>query len=372
MSKFAFIYRGNTKGGTKRVIEQLLKEFEKDKENKWVLITDKKECLQRYKNIEVKYFKGGTSLFNYLLWDYFKSFSFLLKNQFDGILYPKGSIPMSHLLVRGKKIYIVNDLGYFVKELNAYPKLDTLFMKFQMRYSCKIADRVIAISKSTKRDIMTRFKINKDKIKVVYLGVEDSFRVINDKNRVKDCMSRNKIKKPYLFYSGSISPRKNLLRVLKAFNEIKDKFPHTLVMTGSAVWGDTGIDKFIEDNNLSERVNTVGFVSEEDLVTLYSEAELYIFPSLYEGFGLPILESQACGTPVLTSNLSSMPEVAGAGALLVDPYNINDISDSISKILSDKKLREDIIKKGLQNKDDFSWEKCSEKILEVFEGRENE
>jgi glycosyltransferase involved in cell wall biosynthesis len=366
MGKFAFIYRGNTKGGTKRVIEQLLKEFEKDQENKWVLITDKEECIGKYKNIEVKYFKGGTSLFNYLLWDYFKSFSFLLKNQFDGILYPKGSIPMSHLLVRGKKIYIVNDLGYFVKGLNAYPKLDTLFMKFQMRYSCKIADRVIAISKSTKRDIMTRFKINKDKIKVVYLGVEDSFRVINDKNRVKDCMSRNKIKKPYLFYSGSISPRKNLLRVLKAFNEIKDKFPHTLVMTGSAVWGDTGIDKFIEDNNLSERVNIVGFVSEEDLVTLYSEADLYIFPSLYEGFGLPILEAQACGTPVLTSNVTSCPEVAGDSAEIVNPYSVESIRDGIVKVLEDREYRKVLVSRGFKNVGGFGWDRMAKEVINLF------
>ncbi len=367
MNKYALIYRGNTTGGTKRVIERLLVEYDKSQKHKWVLITDKEECIGKYKNIEVKFLKGGSGLINYFIWDYIKSFFFLFRNKFDGILYPKGSIPISHLLIKAKKIYVVHDLGYFVKEFQAYPFLDTLFMKRQMRFSCKFADVVVAISNFTKEDIIKRFGTDSKKIKMIYEGVDESFKKVESKKRIDDCIERNNIKLPFLFYSGSLSPRKNLLRVLKAFNKIKDEIPHSLVMTGRISWGETGIDEYIEKNKLQDRVNILGFVSEEDLLTLYSIADLYLFPSLYEGFGLPILEAQACGCPVLTSNLASMPEVGGEAAVIVNPYSIKEISDGMKEVVDNRDLREELIEKGFKNVENFSWKKFADGILAVFE-----
>jgi len=365
MKKFAFIYRGNTTGGTKRVIERLLIEYDKSNDNEWVLVTDKEECIGKYKNIQVKYLKGGSGLVNYFLWDYIKSFFFLIRNNFDGILYPKGSIPINHLLIKAKKIYIVHDLAYFVKEFNAYPFLDTLFMKRQMKFSCKFADKIIAISKFTKDDVVEKFSIKREKIKVVYEGVDESFKRVTEKKRVKDCFKRNQIETPFLFYSGSLSPRKNLLRVLKAFNKIKDDVPHSLVMTGRVSWGDTGIDDYVKKNNLESRVKILGFVSEEDLVTLYSTADLYLFPSLYEGFGLPILEAQACGCPVLTSNVTSMPEVVGDSGVIVNPYSVKDIQKGIESVVKDENFREDLVKKGFGNIKRFSWKRFAVEILDI-------
>ncbi len=363
MSKFAFIYRGNTKGGTKLVIEKLLEEFDKNDKNQWTLITDKKECINNYKNIKVKYIRNIGGLLGYFLWDYLQSFFSLLDENFDAVLYPKGSIPIDHILLKSKKAYIVHDLGYFVEEFNAYPAMDTFFMKRQMKFSCKVADIIFAISEFTKEDIVNRFKIDREKIVVTYEGILDVFKKSKNREIIEDCMKRNKIKRPYLFYSGSISPRKNLLRVLQALNNLKKEIPHTLVMTGRASWGDTGLDEFIKENDLQERVNVVGFVSYEDVAILTSEADMYLFPSLYEGFGLPILEAQSCGCPVLTSNVSSCPEIAGKAAIVVDPYSVEEIANGILIGVRDDVKRKRLIALGYENIKKYSWLKMSQTVL---------
>lgn len=366
VSKLAFVYRGNTRGGTKRVIAKLLEAYDKDINNKWVLITDKEECIGKYKNIKVKYFKRVKGIIGYFIWDYIKSFIFLFKSKFHGILYSKGSIPVNHLIIRSKKVYIVYDLGYFIKDLNAYPRIDTFFMKFQLRFSCRVADTIISISKFTKKDVIYRFGVKSEKIKVVYLGVDEPFKKVTNKEVKEECIKRNNINKPFLFYSGSISPRKNLLRVLKAYNAIKDKIPHSLVMTGRLSWGNTGIYKYIKENNIEERINILGFVSDKDLVTLYSTADLYLFLSLYEGFGLTILEAQACGCPVICSNVCSLPEVGGKGVHYIDPYNVKSIENGMLKILKEDIYRNDLIKRGFINKKRFSWKKSTNNLFKLI------
>jgi glycosyltransferase involved in cell wall biosynthesis len=140
---------------------------------------------------------------------------------------------------------------------------------------------------------------------------------------------------------------------------------HDLVITGDSIWGENEIQKYINGNQLRERVKILGYVPEEDLIALYSAADLFIYLSLYEGFGLPILEAQACGCPVLTSDITSCPEVAGDGAHLVDPYSVAEISDGIKEILLNEKYRQAIIKKGNENVKKFFWQKTAKSILKV-------
>jgi glycosyltransferase involved in cell wall biosynthesis len=366
MFKLAFIYRGKTTGGTKRVIESLLYEFDKERNSPWVLITDKKECVGRYKNIQVKYLPNIGGLVGYFFWDYFQSFIYLLLNNFDSVFYSKGSIPVNHLLLRLKKIITIYDLAYFEKQLNAYPLIDTFFMQKQLRFSGKFADKIIAISQFTKEDIIKRFATRPHKVEVVYLAVDKHFKKIKDKSLIAYYLKKYNIKRPFLFYSGSISPRKNLLRVLKAFNQIKDEMKHDLVITGDSIWGENEIQKYINGNQLRQRVKILGYVPEEDLIALYSAADLFIYLSLYEGFGLPILEAQACGCPVLTSDITSCPEVAGDGAHLVDPYSVEEIKDGIEQILMNDEYRQALIKKGNKNVKKFSWAATAHKIIKAI------
>jgi glycosyltransferase involved in cell wall biosynthesis len=152
--------------------------------------------------------------------------------------------------------------------------------------------------------------------------------------------------------------------MLKSFNEVKNKIPHNFYLTGRAEWGGVEFTDYIEKNNLQKRVGKIGFVDEEDLPALYNLADIFLFPSLYEGFGLPILEAQACGCSVITSNISSMPEVANnENAILVDPYNEKEISQAILKITQNKNFKEKIIGKGQENVANFSWKKTASNIL---------
>jgi glycosyltransferase involved in cell wall biosynthesis len=360
--RIGFIARGLTKGGVTRLINNLLKEFDLNENYVFYLFTDEESYLNRFKNIKVVYIKKSNKLF----WDYFFCFNALRKNNVDYVIYPKNIIPLTHSIFGFKKYNIVNDLGYFKKDLNAYKFWDTLYMKSLMKLSCKISDKTISISKSTKKDLIEILKINPNKIQTVYLAVEDDFKIIRSPKKIEKIKKKYKLNQPFIFYCGSISPRKNILRMLEAFNEIKDKIPHNFYLTGNAEWKMSIVSKYIKENDLYKRVIKIGFVDEDDLPKIYNLADLLLFPSLYEGFGLPILEAQACGCPVLTSNVTSCPEVAGDGAHIVDPYSVDEIRDGILKIIEDNDYKEQLIQKGFENIKRFSWEKSARKILEFI------
>jgi glycosyltransferase involved in cell wall biosynthesis len=360
--KIGIIARGLTKGGVTRVINNLLREFDSNKDHIFYLFTDEKDYLNKFKNIKVVHIKKTNKIF----WDYFKIFPYFKKNKIDCMIYPKNIIPLTHLFFRFKKYNIVHDLGHFEKNLNAYKFWDNLYMKSLMGLSCKISDKILAVSEFTKNEIIKKLKIKNKKIIVISEAVEDNFKVIKDQKKLEKIKKKYKLKQPFIFYCGSISPRKNVLRMLKSFNKIKDEIPHNFYLTGRAEWGGVEFADYIEKNNLQKRVRKIGFVDEEDLPVLYNLADIFLFPSLYEGFGLPILEAQVCGCPVITSNISSMPEVAkNDNAILVDPYNEKEISQAILKIVKNRDFKEKIIKKGQENVANFSWEKTADRILNL-------
>lgn len=223
-----------------------------------------------------------------------------------------------------------------------------------------ISDRIISISENTKNDLVNILGVKREKICVVYLAADNSFREKAQRSTPQETT-------PFLFYSGSVSPRKNLLRVVKAFDEIKDNINHDLYITGRDFWNSEDLMAFIEERKaLKSRIKFLGFLTEEELVDYYNNASLYLFPSLYEGFGLPILEAQACGCPVLTSNVSSCTEVAENSAHIVDPYSTEEIRDGILKIIDDDEYRKELIRKGRINVKRFSWEKTAINILKLI------
>lgn len=358
--KICFIVRGLSKGGVYRFIKNILFELNKIKklEDTFYIVSNEEELKDRYKNIKTIYIKQK----NKLIFDYISSYKAIKKNNFDVLIYPKNVIPLDHFLLKGKKINVIHDLAYFEKNLNAYPFLDTVFMKTFIGISCKKSDKVLAVSNSTKKDIMKRFKIPESKIKVIYEGVESTFKVIKNKNVLKETLKKYNIQKPFLFYSGSVTPRKNLKRVVEAFKIIQKNFDLDLVITGGVNWKSKEEFKLINQN---KRIKMLGHIPEKELVHLYNSAEIYLYPSLYEGFGLPILEAQACGCPVITSNITSMPEVAGRGALLINPYNADEIANAIRKIMTNKKFKKNLVQEGFKNVKNFSWKKCAKGVLEV-------
>jgi len=255
-----------------------------------------------------------------------------------------------------------------------YPPVSCFKHKVVERYllplSLKNASSIVAVSFATRNDVLRNFKISVDKIRVVYEGSSDFFYPRNDETDVmKQVRARYNIgKRPYLFYLGDSFPRKNLLSIVRAFShiDVQERRECVLVMSGNIDVDSLLLRQFIKESALEHRLIFTGFVNEDDLPYLLSGARAFCFPSLYEGFGLPVLEAMACGCPVITSNVSSLPEVAGDAALLVDPYDVQQIADAMTKVLTDDRLCEDLRQRGLRQAKKFSWESAARQLLEIF------
>jgi len=353
------------KGGPYRYTLNIIKELSKiDKKNQYHIFVndDVNFNFELPSNFEIIQKKTKSKIF----FDYIYLPFISYKYHYDIWLFPKNTFSP---LIKGKTIPVFHDIIYFEKELNfrEFKFFDNLHHTIMIPINGKISTMNIAVSNFTSKRMQDLLNIPEHKIKVIKEGVEIIFTVIKDKNLLESVKHKYNIKEPFFFYSGSLSPRKNMINVLKAFNLIKDKIQHNLYITGGYSWRDKDLFSFIELKNLSNRVIKLGYVPDEDLVALYNLADCYIYPSLYEGFGLPILEAQACGCPVITSNMSSCPEVAGSGALIVDPYNPDEIASAMLSITYDNHLRKKLIKAGKINTSHYSWTKCAQEIILLFE-----
>lgn len=348
-------------GGAKEYIKSMTKAIIKN-------IKDNDE-LYIFHNLDKKYFNSNKKNVheillnskNKIFCDFVLAPCSLNKLDLDVVLFPKNVVPF---LVNSKKIVMVHDLAHFMPEYNAYPLIDTLYMKKMIKNSCKKSDKIIAVSENTKKDIVNILKIPESKIKVIYEAADEKYKIIIDKEKISLFRKKYNLCNKYILFTGGISPRKNLIRFIKAFNQISNKIPHKLVITGGKGWKNKDELKMI---NKTKKVMRIGFVKDEDMPYLYNLADLYVYPSLYEGFGLPILEAQACGCPVVCSNLSSIPEVAGNSVLYFNPYKIKDIGDKIMMLAKNESLKKDLIKKGFKNVKRFSWKKEVKQLLKVIE-----
>jgi glycosyltransferase involved in cell wall biosynthesis len=235
-------------------------------------------------------------------------------------------------------------------------------------YLRKNASLIIAISDNTKSDIMKYLRIPEDKIRTIYCGVGDEFRKIEDNHHLKSGLRGIGVDYPYLFYLGTLEPRKNVEKLIEAFIRLKKekRINEKLVVAGMQGWGYQHVFNKVASSNIEKDIIFTGFVSNEFLPFLYNGASAFVYPSLYEGFGLPVLEAMACGVPVVTSNVSSLPEVAGNVAVLINPYSVDELADGIWRILSDEDLRNGCITKGMERAKSFTWERCAMETLKVF------
>ncbi|HAW59525.1 MAG TPA: glycosyltransferase family 1 protein [Bacteroidales bacterium] len=241
-----------------------------------------------------------------------------------------------------------------------------LFFRVFLPRTLKSADRIIVDSNHTKEDLSAHYNISKDKITVIYLAADPRYRLL-DEDRIHNVKDKYGIKLPYILYVGSMERRKNIPLLLKAFLEVKNNIPHKLVIVGSKGKHFNSITKLVHDYNLQDDVIFTGRVPDEDMPSIYNLAELFVYPSLYEGFGLPPLEAMACGCPVITSNVSSLPEVVGDAGILIDPNNVNELSCAIYKALTDVEFKNSLKLKGLERANMFSWRKFAEETASIYE-----
>ncbi|MCS7231965.1 MAG: glycosyltransferase family 1 protein [Elusimicrobiota bacterium] len=269
------------------------------------------------------------------------------------IMYPK------------KIIVTIHDLIHLIFPEYLPSKLAWLYAKFLMKMACKRSQKIIAVSENTKNDILRYFKIDSTKIEIIYEGVEEIFKPSLKKTE----MMRKKYGK-YILYVGAIRPHKNILCLIEAFYILKKiyKIEHKLILIGKQkIPYIYQVKKKISNCLLENEIVFIENVTQDELVDFYCGAELFVFISLYEGFGLPVVEAMACGCPVIASNISSLPEIVGDAGILVNPYNIDEICRCIYKVLTDRYLQEDMCKKGLQQAKKFSWYLTAKKTLELYE-----
>jgi glycosyltransferase involved in cell wall biosynthesis len=266
-----------------------------------------------------------------------------------------------------KTILTVHDLSFVRTPETSHPILKR-YLDRVVPWSVRRADHVIADSQATKDDLVTLYSVSPEKISVLLSGVDPRFKRVNDLLFIQRLREKYGIPdSDYIFSIGTIQPRKNYLRLIQALHRLGDEFGQIkLVIAGGKGWLDAPIYAAVQALGMEERVKFIGFVDDDDLPALYSGAILTAYPSLYEGFGFPILESMACGTPVITSNLSSMPEVAGEAALMVDPYNIDVLAEGLRVLLTDKELRATLIERGYRQAALFTWQEAARHLREIY------
>ncbi|MFN8444592.1 MAG: glycosyltransferase family 1 protein [Caldilineaceae bacterium] len=251
-----------------------------------------------------------------------------------------------------------------------YPQHHTLtnrlFLKVGMPLFVKAATAIIAVSQQTKRDLIELYHTPADKIHVVYEGIDEHFRPASQDEIVR-VKTKYSPERPYLLMVGTLEPRKNHTTALRALAHLKQQgFPHRLLVVGGHGWLFEPIRQLVDQLNLSNDVTFTGYIPLADLPSLYSGSDCVLLPSLYEGFGFPVLEAMACGAPVVCSNVSSLPEVAGNAALLVAPEDEWALTTMIQRLLSEPGLAEQMKEEGLRQAASFTWEKCAEETVALY------
>ncbi len=260
-------------------------------------------------------------------------------------------------------VVTIHDLGYHYFPA-AQPWLQRFYLQWSTRWSALAATSLIAVSQATADDLTHFYATSAQKIHVIH----EAHRPVSAIPSRSDVSTILVWQRPYALYVGTIQPRKNLTRLIEAYAKLHEVhgLAWDLVIAGGSGWLSAELDARVKALGLSDRIHFTGYVVDEELPTLYTNARFFCFPSLFEGFGLPVLEAQSYGVPVMTANNSSLPEIAGDGALLVDPTDIDAIADAMLRLSQDEALRQQLIAAGYRNVQRFSWTKAAQETLAVL------
>ena len=249
-----------------------------------------------------------------------------------------------------------------------FPAYHVAWSKKLIPWSVRRADHVITVSEFSKRDLVNIYDIDPDKISVTYEAAEQDY-FPRDRELAKERIARSYgIERPFVLYVGRIQARKNLPLLIEAFAQVRrGGLAYDLVLAGNSEWNGTPLSERIAELGLSQNVIMTGYVPREDLPWFYNAADVFAYPSFFEGFGLPVMEAMACGTPVVTSKGSSLGEIAAEAALLVDPTDVPAIAAALQQLLSDRGLREQLGRLGIQRSEQFRDERMARETISVYE-----
>lgn len=292
------------------------------------------------------------------LWTHIGLSKAIVRDRPGSLFVPSHVIPLVHPRA---SVVTIHDLGY-LHEREAHTKSDRLMLDITTRWNARVAKRLIAISGATANDLVRKYGVRRARIRVVHSGVDlERFQPVES----GPVLDRLGVKPPYLLFVGTVQPRKNLVRLIEAFENLREPGLE-LVIAGKQGWLAGPIESRIRTSPDASSIVRLGYVDADDLPALYSGASALIMASLHEGFGMPILEAMACGTPVVASNVSSLPEVAGDAAVLVDPHDTAAISQGIRRALNPDE-RQRLRRRGRQRAGTFTWQRSARKTLEVIE-----
>ncbi|MDI6619037.1 MAG: glycosyltransferase family 1 protein [Clostridiales bacterium] len=277
------------------------------------------------------------------------------------IHYPDSMAP---LFAKNKIVLTLHDMAFLARP-NDFTLKTRLWKKYVTKVSVRKARKIICITEFTKKEFGKYFPKYTHKSVRIYNGFND-FSKENINYEIISDYIKNIVNRKYLLTVSTISPRKNIDGLIKAFNLIKDKVPYDLIIAGKKGWLYEDVFKLVDDLDLNDRIIFTGQINDDELKYLYKNASLFVYPSFYEGFGLPPLEAMSYGIPCIVSNAASIPEVVGDAALLTDPYSKEDLSTNILKLIKNRNIRCALIKKGYESVKMFSWEKCAEDTIRVY------
>lgn len=245
---------------------------------------------------------------------------------------------------------------------------DRLILDLAVRRAGSHAARIIAVSEYTKREIVQIYGIPEDKIAVIHEAADAQYKPVDRFSAQSLLAEKYGIRSPFVLTVGVIQPRKNLGRLFEGFAQLKKLHDseRKLVVVGKHGWKESGYERKISELGIADDVILTGYVPYAELPAFYSAADLFVYPSLYEGFGLPPLEAMACGTPVITGSQSSLPEVVGEAGVMVDPYDPHNFADAMANVLSAEKLRDEMSARGLKQARKFSWDKMARETMEIY------
>ena len=369
------IIRDKNPAGISRVVLEFLKEvLSADRKNDYMLIFDNEE-MKNFVLFYLRHIKKTVKVlilpFGILTLDNITQLPKVLDKRAVDIYYVPYYFTSPFIKRRTKVILTVFDLMHFF-----YPYFKMSFTRklyHKIRLAPKIilrrADKIVTISVNTSRDLIKMFKVPSRKIKMIYMGVSKSFRVIDQKSAKKLLKEKYGVSKKYILYVGRNEPHKNIKALVLAYaglpTYLRDEYKLVLAGKEDERYSD-GVRRLIKKYSIENNVVFTGYVDESELPYIYSAASVYVQPSFYEGFGMPVLEAMACGVPVVSSNTSSLPEVGVDAALYSDPFDIVKMSEQVKNILENESLRNELIEKGFSQVKKFSWFSAANSLVECF------
>lgn len=356
------------KGGitvyTKNILDRM---FERDPRNQYLLFLPTKNSCGKYAgypNVEEVLLESKNTPFSRLVWDQWRVLQCVKKYHVDVVFNPKLSVP---LFAGCKTVFTMHGLEQFAASRH-FMWHDRLYFKSTMCLYCRKADAILCMTEAGKTDMQRYLGVPAHKIYVIPESYNERCTVIQNGDELERIRDKFRLPQRFILFVGGITPLKNVPTLLRAVRMLKQKgYEHKLVIVGFRRWKYMEALALVKELGLEQEVIELGFVNDEELPAVYNLADCFVLPSFYEGFGIPILEAQACGCPVVISNPAPMQEVAGGAALTFDPDDSATLVSRIESFLKDDNLRRKTVESGLRNAQKYRWETTARKTIEVFE-----